>query len=266
MFISFRAGRDLRAGLWLSVLMLKPQYALVFGLLLVFKWRLRAIVGAVIGCAVFLLVGLIGAGVGVFTQFAAALGRMADFRDEAANPWGMINWRALVLYVFPDIRSDQGAALVTVLSVVTIAFVLYFWRDRWNPRSSTFAPRFALLAFAAVITSYHSHPHGAPLLIVPVAAAWSQNAFSLRTRLALLAAFYLPTAILIWVAGAQERLTVSSNVDVPLWTMWPDAFSVILYVTAFLLMCRDVWLLYAPRDKVVAPRGKGVATVELVAS
>ena len=266
MFISFRAGRDLRAGLWLSVLMLKPQYAVVFGLLLLWKWRLRAIVGAVIGGGVFALVGLIGAGVGAFMQFAAVLGQTADFRNEGANPWGMINWRALVLYLFPDIRSDQGAALVTALSVATIAVVLYFWRDRWDPRSSTFAPRFAALAFAAVITSYHSHPHGAPLLIVPVAAAWTQNAFSLRTRLALLAAFYVPTAILIWVAGFQEHLAVSSNVDVPLWTMWPDAFSALLYVTAFLLMCRDVWLLHAPKDKAVVARGKGVATVEFVAS
>jgi Glycosyltransferase family 87 len=259
MFISFRARRDLRAGLWLSVLMLKPQYALVFGLLLVWKWRARAIVGALIGSAVFVLVGVIGAGVGAFVQFAAVLGQSADFRNEQANPWGMINWRALVLYVFPDIRSDQGAALVTALSAATIAVVLYFWRDRWDPQSSKFAPRFAVLAFAAVITSYHSHPHGAPLLFVPVAAAWSQNAFSLRTRLAILAAFYVPTAIMIWVAGFQEHLAVSSNLDVPLWTMWPDAFSALLFVTAFLLMLRDVWLLHAPSNKAVTIRGKGVA-------
>lgn len=246
MMISFMARRDFRAGLWLSVLLLKPQYAVLFGALIVWKWRLGAVAGAVVGGVALVVLGLVAAGPSALLQFPAALATMADFRNAVAGPWWMINWRAFVLYAMPGLENDQGAAVTLGLSAVTSLLLLYLWRGRWNPAAPEFAPRFAALAVGTLVTSYHSHVHGAPLMIVPLAAAWLGRAFRWETRLAILAALYVPTVMLMWVGGLLERFSVTADPGVSLWMVWPDAVPALLFVTAFLMIVRDVWNLNPP--------------------
>jgi hypothetical protein len=50
-YLSLRAGRDFRAGLWLSCLVLKPQYGFLIGPLLIWKRRWSAVAGALVGAA-----------------------------------------------------------------------------------------------------------------------------------------------------------------------------------------------------------------------
>jgi hypothetical protein len=83
-------------------------------------------------------------------------------------------------------------------------------------------------------------------MLVPVAAAWNGATFKLETRLAILAALYVPTIMLIWVGGVLERFAVTADPGVSLWMVWPDALPALLFVTAFLMICRDVWHLQAP--------------------
>jgi hypothetical protein len=246
MMISFRAGRDLRAGLWLAVLLLKPQYAVVFALLVLWKWRVRAILGGVLGALLLVLLGLFATGSSALVRFPSAMAQMAEFRNFVAGPWWMINWRSFVLYAIPGLEDEQGAAVVAGLSILTILLLLYFWRGRWDPNAPEFAPNFAALAVGALVTSYHSHTHGAALMIVPIAAVWSRPIFKFETRIAILACLYLPTVMLVWVGGVLQRFAVSSDPEQSLWMVWPDALPGLLFVTAFLLICRDVWNLQAP--------------------
>ena len=241
MMVSFKAGRDLRAGMWLSVLLLKPQYAVVFALLVLWKWRVRAILGGVLGALLLVLLGLLATGSSALVRFPAAMAQMTEFRNFAAGPWWMINWRSFVLYAIPGLEDEQGAAVVAGLSILTLLLLLYFWRGRWNPKAPEFAPNFAALAMGALVTSYHSHTHGAPLMIVPIAAVWSRPLFKFETRMAILACLYLPTLMLVWVGGVLQRFAVSSDPEQSLWMVWPDALPGLLFVTAFLLICRDVW-------------------------
>jgi hypothetical protein len=253
MFISFKAGRDLRAGLWLSVLLLKPQYAVVFGLVILWKWRLRALLGAAIGTLGLVGLGLVSAGYTSFFHVSDALRDLSDFRSEDAAPLLMVNWRAVVLYAVPWIDSQQGFVVVALLSAVTLVLLMYLWRGPWNASSPEFSVRFAALAFGAVATSYHSHVHGMALIAVPLAAAWSVPVFSVETRLVSLAAVYVPTLWVAWVGGVVERFAVSSNGDVSLWYPWPDGVPALLFMSAFLLVCRDLWRL--EQGRVSAPVG-----------
>jgi hypothetical protein len=243
MFISFRAGKDFRAGLWLSLLLLKPQYALVFGLLILWKWRLRAIAGSAIGAVFFLVLGLATAGYTSFFRISDALRDLSDLRSEDASPLLMVNWRAFVLYAVPWIDSDRGLLLVTALSVATILLLLFLWRGPWDVAAPDFSVRFLMFALGSVATSYHSHVHGMALAMVPLAAAWTQPAFSVETRAAILASIYVPTIWLMWVGGVVQHFAVQSNSDISLWYPWPDGLPALLFMTAFLLVCRDVWRL-----------------------
>jgi hypothetical protein len=256
MMISLRAGRELRAGLWLAVLLIKPQYVVLFALLLLWKWRLRAIVGGVIGGAVLTLIGLIGAGPIAFLRFPAALAAMADFRNGIAGPWWMINWRSFVLYAMPGLENNQGAGVVAGLTIVTVLLLAYLWRGPWDPGSPYFVVNFAALSAGVVITSYHSHVHGAPLIIVPIAAAWKGAWLRFETRVAILAFLYVPTVMLVWVGGVLQHFAVLSDPEASLWMVWPDALPGLLFVTAFLMLYRDVWNIRAPsiRLSFVYPR------------
>jgi hypothetical protein len=98
-----------------------------------------------------------------------------------------------------------------------------------------------VLTLGALVSSYHSHPHGAPLLIVPLAAAWAVPTFQLTTRVAIWLAVYVPTFIVVWVTGIMEGLAVSPDSNVPLWTVWPNVLPAVLFLVAFGLMSVDVW-------------------------
>ncbi len=243
MFFSFRAGKDFRAGLWLSVLLLKPQYALVFGLLVLWKWRPRAIAGGALGTLGWVALGLMTAGYTSFLRVSDALRDLSDLRSEDASPLLMVNWRAFVLYAVPWIDSDRGLFLVTALSIATVLLLLLLWRAPWDVAAPDFSVRFAMIAFGAVATSYHSHVHGMDLVMVPLAAAWMQPTFSIETRAAILASIYVPTVWLVWVGGVLQRFAVQSNADISLWYPWPDGLPALLFMTAFFLVCRDVWRL-----------------------
>jgi hypothetical protein len=247
MFISFRAGHDFRAGLWLALLLLKPQYAVLFGVLILWKWRVRAIAGAALGTVALFALGVVVVGLPAFLHISDSAGDFADFRSEHAAPLLMVNWRALVLYSFPWIASNQGVVLVAILSVATVVMLLSFWHGPWQPDAPEFSTRFAAIALGSIATAYHSHVHGIALILVPLAAAWAQPVFSTKTRAALLAAVYLPTVLLVWTGGVVQRFDVSAGTDTSLWYAWPDGVPVLLFMAAFVLVCRDVWRAEQPR-------------------
>src|SRR5437016_5685089 len=112
MFVSFKARRDFRGGLWLSVLLLKPQYALLFGVFVLWKRRWHAVAGAILGGVGFVLLGALTAGVGSFVRFAGAIADMSDLHGGVAGATLMMNWRAVVLAMRPGIREGLGLTLV----------------------------------------------------------------------------------------------------------------------------------------------------------
>src|SRR5262245_22607491 len=107
MLISFKARRDFHAGLWLAVLLIKPQYAVVYGLLIVWKMRRRALAGAIVGTIGFAALGVLAAGASALLHLPGALQSMAHPQGDFRGPWWMLNGPASVLPVKPNIR-DQA--------------------------------------------------------------------------------------------------------------------------------------------------------------
>ena len=241
MFVSFTAERDFRAGLWLSLLLLKPQYALLFGIFVLWKRRWWAVAGASLGGLALLLLGALTAGPVSYLAFADAVRGMSDLHGGVAGANLMMNWRAVILAMRPSIGELTGQTLVWTLSIATMVVALLPFRGKWQPRAKSFGPKFAVLTLGALVSSYHSHPHGAPLLIVPLAAAWAVPTFQFTTRTAIWLALYVPTFIVVWVTGVMQGLAVSPDSNVPLWTVWPSVLPAVLFLVAFGLMSVDVW-------------------------
>lgn len=99
---SFEEGRDLRAGLWVSVFLLKPQYAVFLCLVLLLKRRWSAVVGIAAGATVLLVSTLAALGPSGVVTYVKSLSYAAGFRpvDPIVHPEQMISWRGILLNIF----------------------------------------------------------------------------------------------------------------------------------------------------------------------
>jgi Glycosyltransferase family 87 len=214
-FLALRKGADFKGGLWLSVLAIKPQYGLLLGLYLIWKTRWRAVAGAMLGVAAMGIASTLAAGPGSVLDYLSGVRAMGDFRDPYAAAAEMVNWRALIVNARPSIGNTAGVVGFGVLSVATVAAIV------WAARSRTTKLEWQLCAVlvGTFLVSYHSHMHGLVLLTVPLAAMWAMAAHTPTVRLAVLAFVMLPTAAFVFVTAIARGFAI--NYDDPLWVVWP---------------------------------------------
>jgi hypothetical protein len=193
-FLALRAGKDFQAGVWLGLLLLKPHYGILLGPLLIWKQRWRAVVGVAATGLVLLGVSVVAVGFPALMAYPQSFSVMAQFRGD--DPSVMINWRALLLEIKPEISDRGGVVLSIALGCLTVACTALMWRGPWHPGSSTFALQFSAVTLATLLVNYHSHPYGAVLTLVPLAfAVMTGRATKLSHAIALCASI-IPTLIL----------------------------------------------------------------------
>ena len=189
-YLALREGSDLRAGLYLSLVLFKPQYGVLLGPLLILKKRWAAVSGAALGAFMIITGSVLVAGLPAVLQYPQAFGQMAGFRADF--PALMINWRSLILWLSPDVSDGSGMLLEMLLSGCTILLTVLVWRGAWAPRDERFPLLISVTLIATLLANHHSHQHGAALLAVPLAAAVAQADLSRFTRLVIIATCLLP--------------------------------------------------------------------------
>lgn len=163
-----RAGREWVAGMWLAMLLIKPQFAIVpvMVLLGLGRWRILggfAAVGIAMAGSTLLLVGVTGV-----RQCLAILRSFSGFRETPAvvDPWDMINIRGLLLGLPENwVGEGQGALLTILLSLVLLTSLFWIWRPGWNAADPRFDRRLLATMIVAMLTAYHNHVHGASMLV-----------------------------------------------------------------------------------------------------
>ena len=187
---ALRGGRDFYAGLWLALLLFKPQYGLLIGLVLIWKRRWAGIAGVIVGGVVVVGGSVLVAGVPTLLEYLTALTDMAKFRSwDAAH---MINWRSLVLALRPEITEREGMILTQSLAFITVFITALAWRGTWRPRDSRFPARVTLLLLATLLANHHSFNYGAVILILPLAAVLAEGQYNLFTFFSVIAGVILP--------------------------------------------------------------------------
>ena len=189
-YLALRAGNDFRAGLYLSILLFKPQYGALLGPVLILKRRWRAVLGAVVGAVVIIAGSVLVAGVPAVLQYPQVLTGMVGFRADF--PTTMINWHALILWLFPHVSDPSGMLLEAVLNGLTILLVVFAWKGPWAPGEQRFPILISVTLVATLLANHHSHQHGGALLAVPLAAAVAQADLSRFTRLVIIGMCLLP--------------------------------------------------------------------------
>lgn len=172
--LALTSCRPFIGGVLLGLLWLKPQYAAVFALVLLVKGRWRelagmAVVGLVTAAISFAVVGLDGA-----VSYLELLRRIGDFDpppESLVKPYAMVNWRSLLVHLWPGISPSAGSALVLLLGGGTVLAALLACRGRWEPASPRFPRQMLVVVLATLVASPHSHVHGAVLLLAPLSMA-----------------------------------------------------------------------------------------------
>jgi hypothetical protein len=226
-YLALRRGADLRGGLWLGLLAIKPQYGLVLGLFLLWKRRWWGVAGAAITVGLVVGASALVAGPSAVWDYQSAVSAMGAFRDPYAVPGEMINWRSVIVNARPAIGNTSGVLLFLALSALTVLATAWVTRGVWVPRTAKLDLQLGAVITATFLVSYHSHMHGLVLLTVPLAAMWCLSRKTSWLRLSILGLLFLPTAAFVGVTAVGRHLVI--NYDDPLWVVWP-------VLTAALLM------------------------------
>lgn len=160
--LALRRQRELQAGMWLGLLMVKPHMLvlLVLGILLQKRWKAVAGAGGIGALVLAASLGL--AGVAGLTSWLHLLVGYAGALPST-YPDSMMNWRALMIGLQPLLGLQAAAWIAGVGMIATAAAGLAAWL---LPRPEEGLPDAATAVYASTsAVAWHAHIHLAlPLL------------------------------------------------------------------------------------------------------
>ncbi len=202
---SFEQGKELRAGLWIGLLLMKPQYAFILLPVLLFKCRWLAVLGSVVTGFGILISSLLIGGLGAVVSYVRMI--LTIYPHYSGNvgidPHGMISWRAVVDTLLPFLNPNMGIAVTLLLSLLSLIALPFIWRGRWNPAGERFAWQLLGTMTITLLAAYHSEPTGAALLLVPGVMIIAQPGTSNLIRQLLIAGLWLMP-----IVGVISALTI----------------------------------------------------------
>jgi hypothetical protein len=163
--LALRSDRHLLGGLLLGMLWLKPQYAVLFPVVFLLKGRWRELAGTIVSGAFVGGLSLALVGLDGVAGFFRLLQEIGGFSYQWVDPWAMVNWRSLLMNLWPSISDETGSVLVLVLGAATVLVSLFVWRGDWAPASPKFPLQMLVTVLAVIVASPHSHIHGTVFLL-----------------------------------------------------------------------------------------------------
>ena len=172
-FQSFRQSRDVRAGLWLSLLLQRFQFLPLMLLMLLFKRRWRALAGFAAGAFAILLACLYVVGISGLQDYGRLVIGMTGWTERTLQSWArrsLVEMQCLrgqayaLWYPTHTLWANCATAFATLALTVVL---LHGWRGPWQAGGNRFDLQFALLVLTSVVASPHVNFHDLTLLVLP---------------------------------------------------------------------------------------------------
>jgi len=208
LLIALRAGRPEWAGLWLSVLLIKPQtlFLILPGLALARQWRA---LGAFTGGALILTgssIVLLGSeGIESYIELLREAS-LASAGHPSFHPEVQMNWRAFALALQPWLPDRIRWGLAIVIFVLSGVGALGLWKIGRSKEPVTWSLRLMGTFAATGVAAWHAHSHQATILIPCLLDLLHRNLLSRRVLLAWAFAPWLATGIGLLAALIQLPL------------------------------------------------------------
>lgn len=168
-FTNFRAGKDFTAGLWLSLLLIKPQYLLLPVVLLIGHRRFKALLGLGTGlCALlgisWLLVG--SSGLLGYRAFASQVPYWGEQDILTVHPQMMHTFKGLLHLLFGTNFTQDIVTFWLFGCTGALVLLLLIWARRWQAKSPQFYLQWASLIVGMIFISPHANFHDVSILLI----------------------------------------------------------------------------------------------------
>ena len=166
--------KEVRAGLWLSALLLKPQILIVIIPALLITQKIKPLFGIAIGTmalmsASFLLAGTEG--------IAGMVNLWFGYADTMAtnSPEAMGNWRMAGIFINYLSDSTFGSIFTLLATTATVLWALYLWLTTDISSEISFILLMTATFAATGLATWHSHAHMAIILLPMLIILYLKN-------------------------------------------------------------------------------------------
>ena len=166
---AFRADADFEGGLWMALLLVKPQLAAIPLLALLWQRRWRAVYGMTVAGAFCALLSAIAVGWSGLSGWLDLMLRAVGWGDQfGIHPERMYTWRGALYRMLGEEQAGAITGGWLAGAGLTVLLLLWAWRRRAGGDSTAFDVQWALLVFVMLFASPHAYLHDLSLLLVPL--------------------------------------------------------------------------------------------------
>jgi hypothetical protein len=157
--------REVPAGIALGLLTIKPQYALVLGMVTLAAGRWRIAGTSVATVLSLIAVSAVAFGVDALLKYPAVL-QATERADIAVFPAWMVSIRGPLSMVIPV---PQAMTITSMIYATTAAALFVFWlKVARKAREREQKVAFIITFLAVVLTSPHTHVYDLPIMAAPM--------------------------------------------------------------------------------------------------
>jgi hypothetical protein len=170
MYTAMNNSKQVHAGFWLALMMVKPQTVLIPGMITLNKRYWRVAVIAAITFITLVLFSSIFLGFKPWIQYAQLLPTMSNY-------FGKYGFYPEIQYTLRGILSTiLGYSQVNIINIISYVFlltgmviVMFLWLHDIPPNSPRFKLRFAFIMTLSIFLSLHLYTHDSLILVLPAA-------------------------------------------------------------------------------------------------
>jgi hypothetical protein len=223
LYFSLKNNQEIKSGLWLSTLAIKPQIIIIPAIILLSSKRWRPlIVSLLIGFSVFTLTSLM-LGSKIWKDFFDRLVFSSTyFNTFGIYPGTMHNFKGALTSIFGIKHADTINAVAYLAFIITSIIVFIIWRGNNKNTNIDIDLKYSLSITLAVLFNIHVNPQDSIILIVPFALfLYYQIKQSYSRHLYLLFLLSIPPILLLsefWIKdNSIVRLPIIIMIVLSIW-------------------------------------------------
>ncbi len=180
MFVQLRRAHDFAGGLAVGLLFYKPQLMIACGLMLLIRRRWRALAGAALGVALWIVLGLAVCPEALVT-YAKVSPQLFDFlRSEGTvlggdvdfPRWGSHSFYGFFILLTDGLSRRMTNVLAAGMTIIGLAWVANVWRrETWRPGSRSWDLTIAATVAIGLLISPHLFVYDLTTLLLPLMVA-----------------------------------------------------------------------------------------------
>lgn len=167
-YLALRSNKNVSAGLWLALLLVRPNLVIVPALVLFVGRRFRALLGLALGSSILLVISLLLVGSKGLFEYINLLRAAFSWGDAyTMHPQLEPTWRGFLQTVANSDYVKDIQLLWFLGMLCAFGLLCWVWRKSHASSSSHFDLAFAFMTIVIIFTSPHTNYHDLTLFIVP---------------------------------------------------------------------------------------------------